>query len=79
MGAPYDHTSSDCRCLIWFKTAAEGFIGSSDGNELISSLDTKPNSSETKNEFAFAAGMRRYVLHCQVNYEHQLSFYNFED
>jgi hypothetical protein len=72
MGAPYDHTSEDCRCLLWFHDAAGAFLdGSDNGLEIISEAGM--------DSVAISAGMRHYWLHCQVNFAHQLEFYHFAD
>jgi hypothetical protein len=71
MGAPYDHTSDDCRCLLWFENGSEGTIGSADGNEIITD---GPTSYDLAGQ-----NMRHYWLHCQVNFAHQLSHYQYDD
>jgi hypothetical protein len=68
----FGHSSEDCRCLLWFEgeAGAEDWIGSAEGNEIIS------NAGEES--YDITRTMRHYWIHCQVNYEHQLSFYRFD-
>jgi hypothetical protein len=69
--ALYYQTAEDCRCLLWFKNDLGEDLGAVDGNEIV--------TKDGEDSYLIPAGMAHYWMHCQVNYEHQLQWYTYDN